>query len=410
MKFPTLIAFLICTICSTHPVCGQHSKHLKDSVVTSHLIDYEADTISHVADQVIRYRNGNEIYNLTVGFDGKKWSDSALIQTTYNSVGEKIKVTKKIVYYGECESPARSYRDEANPWDPGYFSDSIIPGVIYPCPSRYNSTTNFSSDMAITYSSYRRGMDSTFEIDTAFYFANHLIKTFVKYPNGKFRSRVDYDYKFDKDGVVSEYKIVQHGEATNRTSITRNIYRGKDTIPFYMFGYEVDDTTKNSCALWIYNDKFQQTGFKRWQDGKLIAFITISYTDDGYQKESISYQADSTINAHFKYWWKRSGGTTEYWSCLEYSGNGMSEYNGNGYNRYDTLRTLGKTIVHSYTAKCPGKPEEQISPPLSKCPPFDYLIFDKHNRLIYQKNYQDKPGKVSYFATFKYSWEKASSE
>ncbi|HTF04009.1 MAG TPA: hypothetical protein VK826_08285 [Bacteroidia bacterium] len=268
------------------------------------------------------------------------------------------------------------------------------------CPIITIAITDFSDAFAVTRSWLIQEGDTSTAVDTVFFYLNRLVRSHVAYEDGLFVSRMDYEYKFYEDGRISEIKTVDTTEGSYSTLIEGNTYRGADTLPLYMIGFDGRDSLNLRMYTYTYNDKLQMTERQLWENGKLSEFVVVYYTDEGYLKETFIYTGDSTVRSHHYYWWTNVPGRSENWMSQEYTNS--PESNGSFYTRQDTVRTRGKTMIRIYNTRYSGDPASRIAPPLSECS-FGNRVYDKHGRLVSQKNYGNYGGRLSYSVTFRYS-------
>lgn len=366
----------ICMLCCVQSVHGQFFRHAKDCTITIHCENYDADTLISSCDQVIRYVNGKEVYDLDITSYGHGHADTALVQTTYNERGEKTKIYRRIVADDQC-----IMEDE-------------------PCPVITTGITDFSDGFAVTRTWIVHDEDTSTAVDTVFFYPNGLARTHVSYEDEEFVSRTDFEYKFYEDGRISEIKTVDTTEGSYSTLIEGNMYRGEDTISLYMIGFDGRDSSNLRMYTYTYNDQLEMTGRRLMEEGKLSEFVVVHYTDEEHREETFIYTGDSAVRSHHSYWRTHTPGRIEMWMSQEYTNS--PESNGSSYTRYDTVRTRRQTIVGIYYTRYSGNPASKIAPPLSECI-FGNRVYDKQGRLVSQKNYEHYGGRLTFSVTFSYS-------
>jgi hypothetical protein len=365
---------MLCCVQSLH---AQFFRHAKDCTITIHCENYDTDTLTSSCDQVIRYVNGKEVYDLDITSYAHGRPDTALVQTTYNERGEKTKVYRRTLQHDQCETEE---------------------GL---CAVLTIAITDFSDDFAVTRSWLIQEGDTNVTLDTVFFYPNRLVRSHVSYEDEEFVSRTDYEYKFYEDGRISEIKTVDTADGRCFTWIEGNIfYKDEDTLSLYAIGFDGRDSSNLRMYTYAYNDQLEMTGRWLMEDGKLSEFVVVHYTDEGDQKEAFIYAGDSSVRSRHYYWWVKVAGRSEMWMSQEYTDSPGS--NGSFYLRTDTVKSRRRTIISTYHTRYSQDSASRIAPPLSECS-FGQNVYDKYGRMVSQRIYENYGGRLTYSVTFRYS-------
>ena len=379
----------------------------KDSIVSIHSIDYNADTVQESYTNTITYQNGKEVSNVSIHYWGTdNWRDSTTIVTTYTADGKPLLQTKKYVAPDECPQEITGISLPVISAFSFVLEDSLpeiafIPPVL--CKIHYYDTLVFSDTMEVKNAVYEDHNSQLRTTDIVVYYPDHQIKTEMNYSDGKLDMVSYYQYVYDRQGrPVKIFKRIYDHNIFTSTETHQAWYNGK---PFetYRKSLSSNDSLHFSSFERQYDNHFNQIAYVWFQNGVFFGSGTNRFSDDGHMLEANTYNADSSLQNHHEYRWKFSRNTTEHWMSQNYQNN--TDLNGFSYARYDTIRTP-TTVEIRYSGKRIVKPKDRFKSYRAKaCTLSQVNIYDKQKRLLEVRNFDYETGKISSITRYTYSYE-----